>query len=83
VDVSLTDIILAAAKRMEDVTVDMDSLRSTVCISAPGQDDIFMQGYEADAFIAEVDKLYEQSGDVTYDEAALCHAEPYCENCWN
>jgi hypothetical protein len=81
--VSLTDIIKAAAERMRDAAVDINRLLPTVCISAPGEEDIFMQGDEAEAFIAEVDKLYEQAGDVTEDECALCHAEPYCENCWN
>lgn len=79
----LTDIIKAAAGRMVKVTVALDRGMGTVEISAEGHDAIFMQGGEADEFIAAVDKLYEDSGDVTEDEAALCQAEQYAENIWS
>jgi hypothetical protein len=81
--VNLTDIIKASAARMAHVDVDINSGLPTVCISAPGEEDIFMQGEEAEAFIAEVGKLYDESGDVTYDECALHAAEAYCENLWS
>jgi translation initiation factor 1 (eIF-1/SUI1) len=79
---TLTEIIKAAAQRMQNATVDMDSRYGTVCISTDGQDDIFMQGDEAGGFIDQVQDLYEKAGDVTEDEAALCHAEQYAECIW-
>lgn len=79
---TITEIIKAAAVRMTDVTVDVDRSFSTVTITAEGQDTIFLQGDEADQFIAAVDALYEKAGDVAEDEAALCHAEQYAECIW-
>lgn len=73
----LSEIIRAAAARMKDVTVDIDKGMGTVCIIAEDQEDIFMQGDDADDFINEVEELYEKAGDVTEDECALCQAEDY------
>jgi hypothetical protein len=80
---TLSEIVKASAERMKDVTVDIDRSFETVSISARGQEDIFYQGEEAEAFIKEVDELYEETGDCNEDECALCVAEPICENCWN
>lgn len=76
---TLTDTILAAAGRMADVTVNIDNHLGTVCISTPGQEDIFMQGDDAEQFIAAVDEMYDEAGDVTEDQCALCLAEPYTD----
>jgi hypothetical protein len=80
---TLTEIIKAAAERMPDVIVEIDRRLGTVLIWKPEEEDIFLQGDEADQFIAKVDELYNKAGDVTEDEAALCEASPYCENLWN
>lgn len=79
----LAEIVKASASRMVDVTVEADRGFSTVCISCDGEEDIFMQGDEADDFIAEVDTMYDMAQHVTWDEAALCVAEPYAECIWN
>lgn len=79
---TLTEIIKAAAERMQDVSVDIDRCMGFVSISSDGEEDITFQGDEADQFIEAVDKLYNESGHVTEDEAALCHAQSYVECIW-
>lgn len=76
-----TKFIREAAARTRDsgVTVDMDSLYSTVAIEAPGTDGFFMQGDEADQFIAEVRALCKRYRSLDEDTAALALAEPYAE----
>lgn len=80
---NLTEIIKDAASFMKDVTVALDRGIGTVAITTPGRDDIFMQGDDATKFIEQVDLLYNESGNVTEDEAALCVAKPYAENIWS
>lgn len=81
----LTKIIQDAAARMSSVTVELDHSYGTVTISDDEgvQDDIFMQGDDANLFLNEVDDLYQKAGDVTEDECALCAAESYVECLWN
>jgi len=76
-------ILKASAKRMKDVSVECDSGFSTVCISAKGQDDIFMQGDDADAFILEIENLSKRCKALNPEIIKLALAEPYCENLWN
>ena len=66
-------------------TVDYDSAASTVCImdSDGEQEDIFMQGDEADKFNDKIEELYNELRDVTEDEVALHLARPYVENLWS
>lgn len=81
---TLTEVIKAASKRVEEYAdVVIERCIGTVTIAGTGGDDIFLQGDEADQFIATVDGLYADAGDVTIDEAARCHAEQYCENIWS
>ena len=79
-----TRIFWDAAKRMRDagITVDTDSAYSTVSIDAPGQESIFMQGDEADAFIAECEELWTRYPSLPMDVAELAMAEPYT-NLWS
>lgn len=80
---SLTEIIKATAVRVEQyATVTIDPFCQTVEIAAVGEDDIFLQGENAQNFIDATNDLYERSGDVTRDEAAQCHAEQYIECLW-
>ena len=65
-----------------NITVDCDSSYSTVSIDAPGQDSIFMQGDDADAFIAERDALCKRYPSLNFDVAELALAEPYAECIW-
>ena len=62
--------------------VDVDYSFSTVCIKdllPDPQDDIFMQGEEADNFIDEVENLYNRTGNLGLDEAEMFVALPYVE----
>ena len=74
-----TRVIWQAAQRMRDagITVDTDSSYSTVSIDAPGQESIFMQGDDADAFIAECRKLWTRYPSLPIDVCELATAEPY------
>ena len=80
-----TKYIREAAQRCVNgrVTVDCDSNYSTVAIDAPGQDGVFMQGDEADTFIAECDALCKRYPSLDFDTAALALAEPYAECIFN
>lgn len=82
---TLSDILRADAARMHGVTVTVNSAYSTVCISdnTGVQDDIFMQGHDADEFIAQRDHLYKETGDLGLDVIELHLAHPYTENLWN
>ena len=74
-----TWFLWGAAQRMHDagITVDTDSSYSTVSIDAPGQESIFMQGDEADAFIEECRKLWSRYPSLPMDVCELALAEPY------
>lgn len=72
---NLCEIIRTTAWRVRDVNIDVDSSYSTVAIG----DNIFMQGQEADEFIDEARKLYEQAQHVSMDDCYACLAEPYLE----
>jgi hypothetical protein len=65
------------------ITVDCDSGFSTVAIDAPGEDGLFMQGDEADTFIAERDKLCKRYPSLDETTAELALAYPYAECCFN
>jgi len=65
------------------ITVDCDESYSTVSIDAPGEDSIFMQGEEADDFIAQRDALCKRYPSLNFDIAELALAEPYAESIWN
>ena len=77
--------IREAAQRCRNggVTVDCNSAYSTVAIDAPNEDGIFMQGHEADTFIAERDALCKRFPSLDEDTATLALAEPYAECCFN
>jgi hypothetical protein len=76
-----TRIFWDAATRMRDagITVDTDSSYSTVSIDASGEESIFMQGDEADAFIEECRKLWNRYPSLPMDVAELAIAEPFTE----
>lgn len=77
-----TRYILEAASRcmLGGVTVDIDRRYPTVSMDIPGSEDgCFMQGDEADQFIAEVDALCKRFRSLDEHTAALALAEPYAE----
>lgn len=82
---TLTEIIKADAKWATDSNIDVEVDRSlgTVCITCPDHDDIFMQGDDAEQFIAECQTLWETAGDVDMGLVELAVAKPYAENLWN
>ena len=77
-----TRFIWQAYDRMRagGVEVETDSAYSTVAITSPDYlDEIFMQGDEADSFIAECRKLWIRYPSLPMDVAELALAEPYTD----
>jgi len=68
---------IADSAHAAGITVDCDSGYSTVSIDAPGQESIFMQGDDADAFIAECRNLWNHYPSLPMDVCELATAEPY------
>lgn len=61
-------------------SVDWCSSMSTVSIDSKGDEYTFMQGDEADQFIAEIDKLTKRYPSLDDYTAALALAKPYVES---
>lgn len=80
-----TKYIHAAADRARagGIVIDWDSAFSTVSIDAPGQDGAFMQGDEADEFIAQIDALCKRYPSLDSYTAALALAEPITDCLFN
>ena len=76
---TLSQIIEAAASRMQHVTVHMVTNLGTVTISAPNEEDIFLQGDDADIFLSEVENLWHVTQTLTRGTIALYLAEPYTD----
>lgn len=83
----LETIIKETAARMEasGVSVETDSAYSTVCISDDSgmNEDIFMQGEEADDFINEVNEVYEKVQTLGRGVIELYVAHEYTECLWS
>ena len=67
---------IADSAHAAGITVDTDSCNRTVSIDAPGQESIFMQGDDADAFVAECRKLWNRYPSLPMDVCELALAEP-------
>lgn len=82
---TLTEIIKADAKWATDSNIDVkvDRRLGTVCITCPDHDDIFMQGDDAEQFIAECQTRWETAYDVGMLPVELSVAKPYAETLWN
>lgn len=76
-----TRFIWQAYDRMKasGIDVDTDSGFSTVCISAPGEDDIFIRGDDADRFIDEARALWNRYRSLPMDVCEMALAEPYTD----
>jgi hypothetical protein len=72
----------AQLARNSGASVDLDTSMPTVCISAPGEPDIFMQGDDARQFEDQVRAYEDQYPDVDSDDIELFVAWPYIENIW-
>jgi hypothetical protein len=83
----LQDILHADAEytRNSGVDVDIVSNYGTVTITdTTGENEsIFLQGDDADAFISEVEQLWNETGDMDRDTIACALAKPYIECIWN
>ena len=77
-----TRYIHEAARRQRNsgVTVDIDHAFGWVTIDIPETDGIFMQGDDADMFVAEVDALCKRFPSLDEGTAALALADPYVES---
>lgn len=82
---SIEAIIAQDAEHCADVSVRLCRKLPTVTIrdDTGAQEDIFMQGNDADEFIKALDGLIEQAPDATVDAALKHLARPYCECIWN
>ena len=76
-----TRFIWQAYDRMKaaGIDVDCDSGFSTVAISAPGEDDIFMQGDDADQFISESRAMWKRYPSLPMSVCVMALAEPYTD----
>lgn len=81
----LQDIIAQDVEYMKHVTVHVVSNYGTVTISddTGANEDIFMQGDDAEQFISQVDRLWNELGDVSKGELELHLAKPYVDCLWN
>jgi hypothetical protein len=69
--------------RAAGITAKVDSPQSWVTITCRGEEDIFLQTHEADAFIDEARELFETLQTVTMDDCHLHLAINFSENIWN
>lgn len=76
---TLSQIIEATASRMQHVTVHMVTNRGTVTISAPNEEDIFLQGDDAICFLWQVENLWHATQNLSKTTIALHLAEPYTD----
>ena len=74
---SLKEIIEFDSKYVADTEVTVDDRFPTVSIG--GEDGVFLDGHEAEAFVDEAKKLYEQVGDVTLDDCYRHLAKPFVD----
>ena len=65
--------------RAAGVEVETDSAYQTVCISAPGVDDIFMQGDDVDQFISDALAMWKRYPSLPKYVCEMALAEPYTE----
>ena len=68
--------------RAAGVEVETDSAYQTVCISAPGVDDIFMQGDDVDQFISDARAMWNRYPSLPKYVCEMALAEPYTD-LWN
>lgn len=80
---STIEFLQAEARSIDGVIVKVNRGFDTVCISSSGQDDIFMQGDDASAFIAQCDELFESTQVLPMDTIELAMAKPYVECIWS
>lgn len=77
-----TRYICEAAQRQRNsgVAVDIDHAFGWVTVDVADTEGVFMQGDDADTFIAEVQALCKRFPSLDEDTAALALADPYVES---
>lgn len=82
---SIKTIIEQDAAFCQDVSVTVCRKLPTVTIHDQSgvNEDIFMQGSDAEEFIAAFDGLVEEAPDVLFVDALKHLALPWVESCWN
>lgn len=82
----LQDILHSDAEyvRNSGADVEINNSFGWVCISdtTGKNEDIFMQGDDASAFIVEVDRIWHETGDMDKDTIACALAKQYMECIW-
>lgn len=80
----LSRIIRQSAKysRESGADVEIDRAYSTVCISGRGQEDIFMQGDDAEQFIDQIDAISKRCPSIDFDDIELHLAKDYIDCLW-
>ena len=81
IDKGLCKVIRQQAEYLRDITIEVDEAFETVSITDDEGVDIFLQGEDAAEFIAEAEKLWNEAGGVTEDEAYASIAVPYVDCC--
>lgn len=61
------------------VTVTVDNMLPTVSIDAEGVDGFFMQESEAQEFLDEANRIYEDAQDISFEDACKAVASPYVD----
>lgn len=85
-DLDLARLILRTLRNhSQNFVVHVEETLGTVSIreSDDTNEDIFLQGHEAEEFIANANELYVNAGHISPDEAHEYLALPYIENNWN
>ncbi|GBO88739.1 hypothetical protein [Marinobacter salsuginis] len=62
-----------------NVTVSVDRSLPTVSIDPEDGEGFFMQESEAQTFLDEADRVYEELQEVSFDEACMAVASPYVD----
>lgn len=80
---SLLDILLTQAKFVQDsgFTVNIDnSLPTVAMIDEHGETQVFLQGAEAEDFLSEVERMYEEVMVIDHETVTFSVAKPYIES---
>jgi len=82
---NLIDIVKADAAYMRHVVINVDTLHGWISIEDDFnvQDEIFLQGDDAEQFIQDAEILWNDLEHVTMDEVYAHLAKPYVDCIWN
>jgi hypothetical protein len=61
------------------VTVTVDNILPTVSIDADGVEGFFMQEHEAQVFLDEANRIYEDAQEISFEDACKAVASPYVD----